>query len=83
MKKKNLSEGSGVCEAFHKCITEADLGGGAGGALPHPPPYFLQLLFRNHLQAGDVSISLGSWKYRVSPLNDISIAKNRLQSPKF
>ena len=51
---------------------------------PHPPPYFLQLLFRNHLQAGDVSISLGSWKYhRVSPLNDISIAKNRLQSPKF
>ena len=60
--------------------------GGFRGRAPRPHPYIFcnYFLFRNHLQAGDVSINLASWKYlRVSPINDISVAKNRSQSPKF
>ena len=44
-------------------------------------------LFCNHLQAGDVSVSLASWKYYqvkdILPLKDISIATKRSQPLKF
>ena len=49
-----------------------------------PSPIFSSpLLLRNHLQAGNVSVSLTSTKSRVSPLKDISIAKKSLQSFKI
>ena len=56
----------------------------ARGARTSPPPIFCNhSVFCNHLQAGDISISLAYSKFRVSPLEDISIAKTWSQSFKF
>ena len=45
-------------------MSEADLGGRAPpphATLPLPHIFCNYFLFRNHLQAGDVSINLASW----------------------